>query len=88
VRAIRVITETAIPTIFQVELAEAAEAGTAEDVDEGETETVGFQEVTVISGAGPFDGKTVRVPDGMANLVAEGEEKEEEEEEEGEEEEV
>lgn len=66
-RPIRVTTETAIPMVFQMELAEAAEAGVEEEVDEGET--VGFQEV--ISGAGEsFDGKTMRVSNGVAKGTA------------------
>lgn len=55
------ITETAIPTIFQVELVEVAEALPTEEV--GEEEGVGFQEE--ISGTVELvDDKTVRVPGG------------------------
>lgn len=58
-------TETAIPTVFQVELVEAAETGTAEEVDEGEV--VGFQDVT--SGTvEPIDG-IVRVSDEMGRTT-------------------
>ena len=59
-------TETAIPTVFQVELVEAAETGTAEEVDEGEV--VDFQDVR--SGTvEPIDG-TVRVSDEMGRTTA------------------
>ena len=65
-RPTRVTTETAIPTVFQVELVEAAETGTAEEVDEGEV--VGFQDVT--SGTvEPIDG-IVRVSDEMGRTTA------------------
>ena len=58
-------TETAIPTVFQVELA-VAEAGVAEEVGEGDA--VDFQEVT--SGiVGPID-KTVRVADEVGRVTA------------------
>lgn len=52
-------TETAIPTVFQAELAEVAEAGPAEEVGEGEA--VGFQEVMAGTTA-PIDDETARVP--------------------------
>ena len=65
-RPIRVTTETAIPTVFQV-FVEAAEVGTAEEVDEGET--VGFQEV--MSGTvETVDGKAVRVAGGVDKTTA------------------
>ena len=65
-RPIRVTTETAIPTVFQVELAEAAE-GETEGVGEGEA--VGFQRVT--SGVvGSIDGEAVNVVDGVENTTA------------------
>ena len=64
-RQTRVTTETAIPTVFQVELA-VAEAGVAEEVGEGDA--VDFQEVT--SGTvGPID-KTVRVADEVGRVTA------------------
>ena len=69
-RPIRVTTETAIPTVFQVELAEVAEmaeVGVVEGVDEGET--VGFQEVTSGTVA-PFDGEITRVPDEVDKATA------------------
>jgi len=58
VRPIKVMTETAIPTVFQVELAEVAEAGPAEEVGEGEG--VGFQ--GVMSGTvEPVDDETTEL---------------------------
>ena len=70
-RPIVVITETAIPTIFQIEFVEAAEEGTAEEVGEGEA--VDFQElaVPVMSGTvGRIDERAVRTPDGVDNTTA------------------
>lgn len=61
------ITETAIPTVFQVVLTEVAEVGPAEEVDEGET--VGFREV--LSGVvESTDDETVRVPDEVDGAAA------------------
>lgn len=59
-RPIKVTTEIAIPTVLQVELADVAETGAAEEVDEGEA--VGSQ--GVMSGTvGRIDEGTVRVSD-------------------------
>jgi len=59
VRLIRVMTDTAIPTVFHVELGEVAEAEAAEEAGEGEG--VGFQEV--MSGTiETIDDETARVP--------------------------
>ena len=65
-RPIKVTTETAIPTVFQVELAETAEGGT---VKVGEGEAVGIQGVMsgVVESA---DGETVRVVDGVGIATA------------------
>ena len=63
---IRVMTETAIPTVFQVELAEEAEAGPAEEVGEGKT--VDIQEVT--GSVGPVDDETTRVLGGVDRTTA------------------
>ena len=57
-RPTKVTTETAIPTVFQVEFAEAAETGT-EEVGEGED--VNFQEV-MSDVVEPIDDEIVRVP--------------------------
>jgi len=54
-----VMTETAIPTVFQIELAEVAEAGPAEE--DGEGDDVGFQEV-MSDIVGPVDDETAMVP--------------------------
>jgi hypothetical protein len=67
VRPIRVTTETAIPTVFQVELAEVAEEGAAEEVDKGET--VDLQEV-MLDTVGPIDDEIVRVPGGVVRTAA------------------
>jgi len=65
-RLIRVTTETAIPTVFQI-FVEVAEVGTAEGVGEGEA--IGCQEVT--SGTVEvLDGKTVRVADVVGKTAA------------------
>lgn len=65
-RPIRVTTETAIPTVFQV-FVEAAEVGTAEEVDEGEA--IGFQEV--VSGTvETVGGETARVAGGVGKTAA------------------
>ena len=60
-------TETAIPTVFQVELAEVAEEGAAEEVDEGEA--VDLQDV-MPGAAGPIDDEIVRVPGGVVRTTA------------------
>ena len=65
-RPIRVTTETAIPTVFQM-FVEAAEVGTAEEVGGGEA--IGCQEVT--SGTlEVLDGETVRVADVVGKTAA------------------
>lgn len=64
-RPIKVTTETAIPTVFQVELAEAAEAR-AEEVAEGEV--VGFQVIS--DTVEPFDSDTVGVAIGVDKTTA------------------
>ena len=56
------MTETAIPTVFQVELADEAEAEPGEEVGDGEA--VDFQEVTS-GGVGPVDDEITRVTGGV-----------------------
>lgn len=61
------ITETDIPTVFHVELAEVAEAGATDEVGEGVA--VGFQEV-VSGDVGFTEDKNVEARDGVGKTTA------------------